>query len=160
MLEVPEYITFKDGDILISFCGNPFIYNGKTDGEGFGAYCGIDTTGKLIFNNNNCNNWTLGIEGYANENQRDILKGYLKCSDRPESKVYLKNFFGIEEKPEYEFTPFEKVLVRNYLAEGWTADIFSYKNVDGSYICVGGPRSYCIPYNNETAHLLGTTKKL
>ena len=43
MLEIPEYMTFKDGDILICECGTPFVYKDTKDRHGnFSAYCGID----------------------------------------------------------------------------------------------------------------------
>lgn len=37
----------------------------------------------------------------------------LKASKEPKAKEYLKRFFGIEEKPKYDFKPFDKVLVRD-----------------------------------------------
>lgn len=57
--------------------------------------------------------------------------------------------------------PFDKVLVRIDEGFPWIADFFShYSKEDGAlpYICIehnGVP--CCIPYNEETAHLLGTT---
>ena len=39
----------------------------------------------------------------------------------------------------------------------WSIDFFSYK-VPNGYICTGDAWfGYCLPYNEETAHLLGTT---
>lgn len=49
MLEIPEYMTFKDGDILICECGTPFIYKDTKDRHGnFSAYCGIDLQGTIF----------------------------------------------------------------------------------------------------------------
>ena len=56
------------------------------------------------------------------------------------------------------FKPFDKVLVKNDLNQKWTIDMFSYYNRednDHPYICVGN--HYCIPYTEQTAHLIGTT---
>lgn len=50
----------------------------------------------------------------------------LKASNNPKAKEYLKRFFGIEEKPKYEFKPFDKVLVRK---EG---------NKNGISVCLQG----------------------
>ena len=55
--------------------------------------------------------------------------------------------------------PFDKVLVRignnDYK---WSCDLFSYINNDTcKYHGVGYCAKYCIPYNEETKHLLGTT---
>ena len=53
--------------------------------------------------------------------------------------------------------PFDKVIVRCSKADKWSIDFFSYK-VSNGYICTGDAWfGYCLPYNDETAHLLGTT---
>ena len=53
--------------------------------------------------------------------------------------------------------PFDKVIVRCSKADNWSIDFFSYK-VSNGYICTGDAWfKYCLPYNDETAHLLGTT---
>lgn len=55
--------------------------------------------------------------------------------------------------------PFDRVITRNADDDIWTANIFSHMDSHGEYVtigCVGG-YTYCIPYNEETAHLLGTT---
>ena len=42
---------------------------------------------------------------------------------------------------------FEKVLVRDSIADKWQADIFSsYKEGDYCYRCIGGAWRYCVPY--------------
>ena len=56
-----------------------------------------------------------------------------------------------------ELKPFDKVVVRCSEADRWSIDFFSYK-VHNGYICTGDAWfGYCLPYNEETAHLLGTT---
>ena len=56
-----------------------------------------------------------------------------------------------------ELKPFDKVVVRCSGADRWSIDFFSYK-VHNGYICTGDAWfGYCLPYNDETAHLLGTT---
>ena len=54
--------------------------------------------------------------------------------------------------------PFDKVLVRDYTNVPWTIDFFSYrfnktKNIRGVKYCW----VYCIPYNDDTKQLLGTS---
>jgi hypothetical protein len=62
-------------------------------------------------------------------------------------------------KPHYDiinFKPFDKVLVRDGNSLKWTADLFSY--IDDGFVCTGGIACrQCIPYNDDTKHLLGTT---
>ena len=58
------------------------------------------------------------------------------------------------------FKPFDKVLVRDNNAQPWRCGIFSnYINDEEKfkYRCVGAIYTQCIPYNEETKHLLGTT---
>ena len=54
--------------------------------------------------------------------------------------------------------PFDKVLVRDSSCGVWGVDIFGYLN-DKHSCCYCSVRwNQCIPYNEETKHLVGTTK--
>ena len=55
------------------------------------------------------------------------------------------------------FKPFDKVLVRDSESDKWRANLFGYIDNGEYYHCVFANWVYCIPYNEETAHLLGTT---
>lgn len=61
---------------------------------------------------------------------------------------------------ERKFKPFDKVLVRDYREGFWRADFFSHaipqKNGKILYVCVGDSWYQCLPYNEETAKLIGT----
>ena len=54
--------------------------------------------------------------------------------------------------------PFDKVLCKNGL-DMWRCDLFS--SYVGTYacpnVCISGSYTYCIPYNDDTKHLVGTT---
>ena len=54
--------------------------------------------------------------------------------------------------------PFDKVLVRDTTFGYWECEFFSH-HIDDAYPYVGITSSYkyCIPYNDETKHLVGTT---
>lgn len=55
--------------------------------------------------------------------------------------------------------PFDKVIVRNGSYDIWRANFFGYrnnKNPLGQFDCFGFIWSLCIPYNEETKHLVGT----
>lgn len=61
-----------------------------------------------------------------------------------------------------QFEPFTKVLARDSNGSVWKAELYShsYQNNDGIFhACIGHSWRYCIPYNEETKHLLGTTKE-
>ena len=64
----------------------------------------------------------------------------------------------------YKFDPktlnaFDKVLVRNYKTTKWRCDHFSHFDCNNYNPCIASCCSYtfCIPYNDETKHLVGTT---
>ena len=55
--------------------------------------------------------------------------------------------------------PFDRVLVRDFLNEDWMADFFERideNDVHYNVTCVTSHWEQCIPYNDETKHLLGT----
>lgn len=164
MLEIPEYTTFKDGDILTYWPNENrwciFIYKCNDIGlmHNYVTY-DCDSKGNNILN--------FGKSSYistlckkSTEEEKQKLIDALKASKEPKAKEYLKRFFGIELKQEYEFKPFDKVMVRD--ADGvWFADIFSHysNSSECKYKTAGGGSwEFCIPYNEETAHLLGTTE--
>lgn len=60
-------------------------------------------------------------------------------------------------KARHDFKPFDRVLAREDGHKNWYAEIFSHFSADTSeYVCIGGAYDQCIPYNEHTAHLLGT----
>ena len=65
----------------------------------------------------------------------------------------------VDLKPKWTPKPFDRVITRNAADDVWTANIFSHIDSHGEYVtiaCVGG-YTYCLPYNEETAKLIGTT---
>jgi len=63
---------------------------------------------------------------------------------------------GIKEKPFTidDFKTFDKVLCR-CKGEYWGIEFFERYD-DGKYYCLSCRADYCIPYNDETKHLIGT----
>ena len=125
LLEVPEYITFKDGEVLSNKDGS-YIFILNTHGKYLTSfYASLNQKGILKIEDG-LSAWENQIEKYrfATESERQKLVDALKASKEPKAKEYLKRFFGIKEEPKYEFKPFDKVLVRK---EG-------NKKTDGLYI--------------------------
>jgi hypothetical protein len=62
---------------------------------------------------------------------------------------------------QFEFKPFDQVLVREGDTNKWNASFFSRKILRDGYESFITTASFnytqCIPYNDETKHLLGTT---
>lgn len=54
--------------------------------------------------------------------------------------------------------PFDKVLVRDYPIDKWGCDFFSYIDNTMLFPIMGGGLMHkmCIPYNDDTKHLIGT----
>ena len=86
---------------------------------------------------------------YPSKYQRDWSK-FVRFWDEPDVSK-----FDVE-----TFHPFDKVLVRDFSSDNWMADFFEKfeENNDAYYnvTCVTSHWIQCIPYNEETKHLLGT----
>lgn len=165
-LKVPEWTTFKDGDI-VGF-GDSLVGIFKSIGTARNTFSSYATLfeEELIFYETR---WTLRNAHKANEKEVERIKSSLKTSKDPRSKEYLKRFFGIEETPnhsntektgkECELKPFDKVLVRDYENQKWMPMFFEkYSNSkDYHFRCMNGSSwKYCVPYEGNE-HLLGTS---
>lgn len=53
--------------------------------------------------------------------------------------------------------PFDKVLVRNRKTDLWLTDMFTFHIDKPVAKCITGAYMQCIPYNEDTKYLLGTT---
>lgn len=171
MLEIPEYMTFKDGDIATlgwksdngEFCEWITILKSvevdeinilTEDYVTFCLKCDEENYFPIDFD---CTSDGAKWIRKPTETEKQKLVDALKESKDPEAKECLK-MLGIEVNPKCEFKPFDKVLVRDYDDGVWKPDIF-LNNSDGcNYMCTGSVVwAQCIPYNDQTAHLLGTT---
>ena len=169
-LEIEEQPEFKDGDIVVAEGENKgkkiFIFRYKirdsnTDEHGYKSYINVNSDGSLF------NNMTFYLrKDFVYRPATDSEKQQLFESLAKENKVWdaeKKQIVNLKPK-KCEFKPFDKVLCRNSKDDTWEADFFARltrKEIDyiqsGKYLCVGDLWMHCIPYNEETAHLLGTT---
>ena len=157
LLEVPEYTTFKDGDVLSNEDGD-YIFILNANGEYLTSlYASLNQNGILNIGDglSACNN-TIENYRFATEVERQKLIDVLKASKEPKAKEYLKRFFGIEEKPKYEFKPFDKVLVRKEGNKKWNISLFAREIVDDynrlpyKYECSNGTLwDCCIPFEGN-----------
>ena len=162
MIEIPEYLTFKIGDV-IKF-GNKEdrlsigIFRKRDINTSHKCFVTLSYLGNLSFNDAGL---TYNNARFATEEEKQKLIDALKESKDPEAKECLK-MLGIEVKPYFEFKPKDWILIRDNSEDMWCLDIYSHKVWDKDekcyhYYCVGGWSYQCIPYNDQTAHLLGTT---
>ena len=164
-LEIEKQTEFKDGDIVVldgdskSHYKTILLYQTNIDDE-YEVYSFLNTGTSY-----------LGLEATLMDDRKarlatDSEKQQLFDALAKEGKRWNPDTKTIEDLPKkYEFKPFDKVLVRDYLEDKWMPNFFSC--YDGTseykYGCIAGNSDnvvfskYCIPYNDETKHLLGTT---
>lgn len=152
---------FKDGDVLFVKCkGSAFIeiFNYFKNNGDLYDHVSLDTTtheldisGEYkIFKEN-----IIEIRLATEEEKQQLFDAFEK-----EGKAWdAEKKQIVDLKPKCEFKPFDKVLGRNEKDDVWEAELFSHYREESQYPfrCIGFSRKYCIPYNEKTAHLLGTT---
>lgn len=163
-LEIEKQNEFKDGDIVtqgvlkgVNVCIIKKCID-KIDNK-YNYYARYNTQDKKI----NYDDWShiYPFAKFATDSEKQQLFEALakegKHWDAEKKQI-------VDLKPKCELKPFDKVLCRNSMDDTWEADFFARltrKEIDytqsGKYLCVGDLWMYCIPYNEETAHLLGTT---
>lgn len=150
---------FKDGDILFVKCkGSAFIeiFNYFKNNGDLYDHVSLDTTtheldisGEYkIFKEN-----IIEIRLATEEEKKQFFSALEKEGKRWDSDKKAI----VDLKPKVELKPFDKVLVRDFGSQAWQVSLFGYKDSDFYYCCNGCGWNQCIPYNEETAHLLGTT---
>lgn len=164
-IEKPE---FKDGDMVsleIRYIDSEdvivetYIVHGDYNyGEELNFHAGCNNLGMIKHNScvkpTNTSVRKVFIR-YATDSEKkqlfDTLAKEGKAWDAEKKQI-------VDLKPKVdELKPFDKVLVRDSESDKWRANLFGYIDKDKYYHCVYANWVYCIPYNEETAHLLGTT---
>ena len=161
VLQVPEYTQFKDGEVLSSEDGDFVFMLNKNGRYKTSQYVCLLQNNKISFGGA-ADADHIERYRYATEEEKQKLIDALKQSYVSKAKEYLKRFFNIEEESQYEIKPFDKVLVRNGLDRKWRGSLFCYYDGTQSYpfVCVNESYKYCIAYNDNTKHLLGTIDNL
>lgn len=159
-LEIEKQQEFKDGDIITITTKVEniltFIFRAE-DVEKY--YCYAFLYGKIVIANDDsfCKKDFYIARPSTEEEQKQLFDALAKKGktwDAENKKV-------IDLKPQWIPKPFDRVVTRVDDDAVWTANIFSHIDSYGEYNtigCVGG-YPYCLPYNEETAKLIGTTKE-
>lgn len=149
---------FKDGDIVRCINGTIVLIKEISFSQKvyFHAYIFLN---KLFFQDNSSAYYghAKDIERIATEEEKQQLFSALskenKAWDAEKKQI-------VDLKPKWTPKPFDRVITRDTVDDIWTANIFSHIDSHGEYVtiaCVGG-YTYCLPYNEDTAKLIGTTK--
>lgn len=152
---------FKDGDIVIqgvlkgvNVC---IIKNciDKIDNK-YNYYARYNTQDKEI----NYDDWShiYPFAKFATDSEKQQLFSALakegKAWDAEKKQI-------VDLKPKVEFKPFDKVVARDGEDLVWFADLFSHIDKENNrFACVGNLWNVCLPYNEETAKLIGTTNNV
>lgn len=158
---------FKDGDIVTMHkknCDIVFIFNRlRTEGSFYYyAFHALQTnnTGVIDCHTTLPCAWTFfeGKMNFATDSEKQQLFGALA----KEGKAWdAKKKMLVDLKPKIEFKPFDKVVVRDKEDLVWFADLFSHIDKENNrFACVGNFWNVCLPYNEETAKLIGTTNNV
>lgn len=149
---------FKDGDIAYADYGNKqavFIVSGKTDlSEGYNSFIALDLRGILdmgrrmsFFKKNLCK--LRPATDSEKQQLFDALAKEGKAWDAEKKQI-------VDLKPKWTPKPFDRVITRTPDTP-WTANFFSHIDSDGIKNCIDDRYLMCLPYNEETAKLIGTT---
>lgn len=101
----------------------------------------------------------FAVESFYKEYE-EFARGFIVDAEEHYNGKYNPETLRVEPvKPECPFMPFDKVLVRDDDEKKWRASLFAYydENAKYPYVCIPYIHTQCIPYNEHTAHLLGTT---
>lgn len=160
-LEIEKQLEFKNGDVLFVKCDKQdfieiFNYSEK-NGDLYDhtslntATQDLDISGKYIIYKDEIVEIRIATE----EEKLQLFSALAK-----EGKAWDSEKKQIVDlKPKWTPKPFDRVITRNDADDVWTANIFSHMDSHGEYVtiaCVGG-YTQCLPYNEETAKLIGTT---
>lgn len=148
-LEIEKQLEFKDGDIVVY--GKSVAICRKIYKHTLCFYVSLDEMFGLLFDDNmeSSEEYRFATE----EEKKQLFSALEKEGKRWDSDKKAI----VDLKPKVELKPFDKVLIRDFESQAWQVSLFGYKDSDFYYCCNGCGWNQCIPYNEETAHLLGTT---
>lgn len=152
-LEIEKQLEFKDGDIVVY--GKSVAICRKIYKHTLSFYVSLNEMVGLLFADE-----VESSEEYrfATEEEKQQLFDALAKEGKhwdAEKKMI------VDLKPKVEFKPFDKVVVRDKEDLVWFADLFSHIDKENNrFACVGNFWNVCLPYNEETAKLIGTTNNV
>ena len=123
-----EFMNIKENNIVVRTVSND-LYS-------------FTSSGKLAWNYENYSECLL----LPSKDQRDWSK-------------FTAPWYKKEKFDPKTLKPFDKVLVRDSDVDVWQCEMFSHfcsRETAYPFFCCGSPYYYCIPYNSETEHLVGT----
>lgn len=156
-LEIEKQPEFKDGDILLyksakfTFFSSIFILN--TNGNEMRSYVRFSIgKGSIDYDVPVYNLGTDRFRYATEEEKQELFDALAKENKAWDSEK--KQIVGL--KPKWTPKPFDRVITRTPETP-WTANFFSHIDSDGIKNCIDDRYIMYLPYNDETAKLIGTT---
>ena len=141
--EYPIITRCKNGDHTLSFTKEGLFYSEGVQGECI-----------MLFPSKDQRDWSKFM---AKQSEMEEL-----CKSQEITKwAYISD--PLPKQPKFDpktLQPFDKVLVRDSDVVDWKVQLFSRIIEDEEYypyVCINESYKYCIPYNDDTKHLVGTT---
>lgn len=109
--------------------------------------------------------WSTNGSEHSVSSRGEMIKGCGECTLFPsrDQRDWSKFTAPWHKKERFDpktLKPFDKVLVRNFKSFKWRCDHFSYfKDDDDYHYMASTSYVFCIPYNDDTKHLVGTTEE-
>lgn len=156
-----EKSEFKDGDIvtIIPHIGDKLIYLFKAeDDEKYYGHAFLDGNIAIVNEDSYCQKDFCTARPSTDEEKQQLFSALEK-----EGKDWDSEHKMIVDLPKNcEFKPFDKVICRDSDADIWKASFFSHYDERAYYpfFCNNCGYKYCLPYNDETAKLIGTTNNV
>ena len=159
-LKIEKQLKFKDGDVvtIMPHIGDKLIYLlfKAEDDEKYYGHAFLDGNIAIVNEDSYCQKDFCTARPSTDEEEQQLFSALAKKNmawDAEKKQI-------VDLKSNVELKPFDKVVVRDTEYSTWCADLFSHIDEDYRYACVGATWSFCIPYNEETAKLIGTTNNV
>ena len=128
------------GDVTFCYIDEIDAYPIKLTAEG-GCNCSVSANGKHFVE------FDAECTLFPSKDQRDWSK-------------FAAPWYKKEKFDPKTSKPFDKVLARIDNQSFWCCQLFSFIDYIANIVkCCGAYYDYCIPYNDDTKHLLGTTEE-
>ena len=138
-----------------------YIFGNETYFQGFSLYEGKPISITIYGKKGEWQNFSLSRKGHPYSDECGECCIFPSREMRDWSKFTAPWYKNKNEKFDPNtLNPFDKVLVRSEEVFNWNCSLFS--NIDDfdskyPFTCLGLCYKFCIPYNDDTKHLIGTT---
>lgn len=146
---------FKNGDIvtIMHRIGDKLIYLFKAeDNEKYYGHAFLNGNIAIVNEDSYCQKDFSTARPSTEEEKQQLFEALAKKGKAWDAEKKAI----VDLKPKWTPKPFDRVITRTPETP-WTANFFSHIDSDGIKNCIDDRYIMCLPYNDETAKLIGTT---